>query len=165
MLPRNEVVTKVITENQTYYKIQKKSRSRSRRANRSITTATKNTNEANLLDSKDYNLLAMSNNNPMSLFGKLRSPNSPKSSKDFISDKSKIQKLRFSSKGSLERKHTDLTGSYAKFSNDNSYFKKKKIKNMRYMQSKEEDSEDLDIPNENIKELSSVSVSQDQDDS
>ncbi|CAI2380246.1 unnamed protein product [Moneuplotes crassus] len=170
MVPRDEVITRVCPESKKYNRSKNKmSRSRSKRTDRSITSTTKKSREVSLLDSKDYNLLAASNKNSKSLFGKMSIQTSPKSSKDFISDKSKIQKLRLSSKDSSGRRNQDLAGSYTKFNeNDTSFQKKvKKIKNMRYNHQKDEDSDELDIPNENenIIDLSSVNLNQDQDES
>lgn len=129
MVPRDELLSKMSYDNHKYFvNKKKKSRSRSRRTNRSITSLSKKSREVSLGDSKDLNFMIANNKTPTSLFSKLRAPTSPKSSKDFISHKAKIQKLRLSSKGSVERQNNDLTGSYVKFEENEVSFKKRRNK-------------------------------------
>lgn len=125
MVPRDEIKAKMSYSNHKYFTSKKKGSRSLSKTNRSVTSTTKRSREVSLLNTSEVKFLGMSNRDPSSLFQKLRSPTSQGMTKDFISNKNKIQKLRHSSKsskGSVKKRKRDLTGSYPKFNKSNGSF-------------------------------------------
>lgn len=170
MVPKDDIFAKMSYNNHKYFTQKKidKSPCSSKHKEKAKIPTTKESQEIDMKDLREWSFLSGSHILPDSLFKKLRMMNTPQGKVSDLVDKLKLQKLRMSTNDTLLKDNSDFLSASVKC--DRSVMKPKLIrhnttKNDRYStQIQDDDSDEPDVPNENPRNLSSMELANDQED-
>jgi hypothetical protein len=158
MVQKDEVFARMSYNNHKYFTNKKRGKSPASVLHESINLpVSKIANEASSPDEKDLSVLSNGNRVSSSLFSKLRKKNFPTERANFALQKVRTQKLLASSNESYLRNNSDFLSS--SLHGEKGQVKKQQNKNNRYNKEyNEEDSDEPDVPNENVKDYSIVDL-------